>query len=317
MPYHLKKSESIPHGIKRISTEQIDDAVEQLAHGEDRAEAVHEARKDIKKIRGVLRLMKPELQATYSLENARLRNVGRGLSEIRDAAAMIEVFDSLIEKHKADFPGIRRGLEKSKHETEQSIDVATAASEAIAGLHAIRRRAEDWPLRTNGFRALAPGLEASYRRGTKALRRAGKTGTPELFHEFRKCVKEHWYHLRLLEGLWTEPVEGREKSLKELETWLGDDHNLIVLQEKLSKEPDKYGAPEEVGLFLALAAREQQELRANALVLGQRLYEEKPRLFVRSLAKLWDAWQEQPHNLKRVQKKQAGKAPAKAKIAVA
>ena len=35
---------------------------------------------------------------------------------------------------------------------------------------------------------------------------------------------------------------GYEKSLKELEDWLGTDHNLTVLRERVSSEPEFYGA---------------------------------------------------------------------------
>jgi hypothetical protein len=133
---------------------------------------------------------------------------------------------------------------------------------------------------------------------------------PENYHEWRKRVKDHWYHVRLLESLWTEVIQAREASLKNLETWLGDDHNLVVLRDKLSNEPEKYGDADGVHLFLALAGEHQKELRENALSLGQRIYEEKPRQFTQSMSKLWDVWQQQPDSMKEIQKEQR-KAPQK------
>ena len=44
---------------------------------------------------------------------------------------------------------------------------------------------------------------------------------PERCHEWRKRAKDHWYHIRLVEDLWTEVMEGYEKSLKDLETVAG------------------------------------------------------------------------------------------------
>jgi hypothetical protein len=133
---------------------------------------------------------------------------------------------------------------------------------------------------------------------------------PENYHEWRKRVKDHWYHVRLVEDLWTEVLEARESSLKNLETWLGDDHNLVVLCDKLTNEPDKYGEADGVQLFLALAGEHQKELRQNSMSLGQRIYEEKPRQFTQNMSKLWDAWQQQPDNMKEIQKEQR-KAPQK------
>jgi hypothetical protein len=95
--------------------------------------------------------------------------------------------------------------------------------------------------------------------------------------------------MRLLENWWTGPLESRTSSLKDLETWLGDHHNLAVLQEKLEKDPERFGDSEGIKLFAPLAASEQQELARNAISLGLRLYEQKPKQFVRELSKLWEA----------------------------
>src|SRR5438270_8288086 len=98
MPYRLKKKEPAAEGVKRIAAEQIDHASGQLAQDGDPEKAIHEARKSVKKTRALLRL------AEYDAEDKRLRNIGRALSEIRDAAAMIQVFDALVAKKKESFP---------------------------------------------------------------------------------------------------------------------------------------------------------------------------------------------------------------------
>src|SRR5947209_19543153 len=102
MSYRLKRGESVPDGIRRIAQEEIDSAAEQLSNsnGKKRDEAVHEARKSLKKIRGAMRLVQPELGRVYRAENIRMRDLGRQLPQIRDATAIIEVFDGLREKYK-------------------------------------------------------------------------------------------------------------------------------------------------------------------------------------------------------------------------
>ena len=257
MPYRLTKNEPVAKGIKRLAAEQIDYARGQLAQKDGAEKAIHEARKSVKKTRALLRL------GGYDAEDKRLRNIGRALSEVRDAAAMIEVFDALVAKKKESFPGIRRGLVESM----QSVDTEKAMASALTGFDAIRARVSHWPIEDT----LIDGLETSYRRGRKTLNRAKKNGTAQNYHDFRKRVKEHWYHMRLLGSL-----ESRTASLKELEGWLGDHHNLAVLQEKL-------GDSEGIKPFLALAASEQQELARNSISLAKRLYQQKPKQFVHSL----------------------------------
>ena len=63
MAYRLEAGETLPHGLKRIVREQLDDAIAGLrsARGSDAPAAVHNARKDIKKTRSVLRLARDEI----------------------------------------------------------------------------------------------------------------------------------------------------------------------------------------------------------------------------------------------------------------
>lgn len=280
MSYRLKRKEPVPDGIKRLAAEQIDAASSQLASGKNREEAVHEARKCVKKTRGLLSL------ASYQKEDKRLRDIGRALSAIRDATVIVETFDGLLEKHKAtlkkeQLAGVRRELVQAPKSRE-------GIERALTGLRAVRGRIETLPIQTDGFAAVEEGLIASYRRGRKRLRLAEETGDARDFHEFRKSAKEHWYHMRLFEGLWPEPVGARVAALKDLETWLGEHHNLDVLRGKLPKEPQ-----EAIQLFLALVETEQKELERNSISLARRLYEQKPKLFVRDLSKLWDVWHEE------------------------
>jgi CHAD domain-containing protein len=322
MAYRLKKGESISEGVKRIVHEETESAIAELSHAsrKKRDEGIHEARKSIKKIRGLLRMVRPELGRVYRAENTRLGDVGRKLSEIRDATAIIEVFDGLAGKHNSalqhnTFASIRKGLLASKQDMEQHAGISDAVRRAVSALRSIQKRVDGWPLKRDGFQAIAPGLEDRYRRGRKAMAVAQKDDAPENYHEWRKRVKDHWYHVRLLESLWTDVMQAHEQSLHDLETWLGDDHNLVVLRGKLDHAPEDYGDEKTVRLFRTLVAQEQKELREKSLSLGERVYERKPRRFIAEMEKLWDAWQNEPDSMKEEEKEHretAKKQPARA-----
>ena len=327
MAYRLKRSESVPEGIKRVVTGEIDSAAERLQHcgAKNRDQAIHEARKSLKKIRGVLRLVRPELGEKYREENECFRDLGRQLSEMRDAQAIGEVFESLVGHNSRGgemdaFAGIRRGIESAKREKEQATDVERLILTTLDFLGSARERVAGWPLHNDGFTAVAAGLKRTYKRGRRALAKAQRNSNPLTYHAFRKRVKDHWYHIRLLESLWTEAQQARESSLHDLETWLGDDHNLVVLSEQMQNEPDRYGGQQNLARFLALAERYEKELRSNSLALGQRLYEEKPGEFIRRMEKLWNVWHEDPKSMKQIQKDRREsfrKRPAKAAVKTA
>jgi len=130
-------------------------------------------------------------------------------------------------------------------------------------------------------------METAYRRGRAAMAAVRRHPQPEHCHEWRKRVKDHWYHLRLLETRWDAATRARERSLKELETWLGEHHNLEVLSARLAAEAAGGRKPKEAGLCRDLIGELQRELRHKALALGQRLYSETPELFRKQLAQLW------------------------------
>ena len=77
MAYKFKAGESVPESIRRIVTEELESAADELdgAAGAKREEAIHEARKSVKKSRAILRLLRPELGATAKSENKALRKL--------------------------------------------------------------------------------------------------------------------------------------------------------------------------------------------------------------------------------------------------
>jgi CHAD domain-containing protein len=296
MAYRFKAGKSVAENIRRIAAEETADAVKQLGRSgtKQRDEAIHEARKAVKKLRGLLRLVRPCLE-TYGEENRALRDIGRGLSALRDTGAIIETFNSVIKENAAAWKpasaaAIRNGLRAKKREKEKELIPARVMNEARIAIRRFGQRAEKWQLADSGFEMLAPGLHTTYQDGRRAMRLAADAGDPVLFHGWRKRAKDHWYHVRLLNDIWVGTRESRENALHDLETSLGEDHNLVVLCEQLRTEPSRFGGEETVGLFVAAAKAKQKELRQKALEVGARLYEQKPKLLVRDFEEMWDLW---------------------------
>lgn len=299
--YRLKSGEPVPEGIKRVVREEIEAAARHLSGqgAAARDQAIHEARKNLKKIRGVLRLMRGELGEMYRLENPFFRDAGRRLSQYRDAGAMLETFEALRKKYRGELgrgrlASIRRGLLARKEQAEKQGGIEKVLNEMSGVLRRRVLRVRNWPLAADGFGAIAPGLEATFRRGQKAMARTRKHPLPENYHELRKRVKDHWYHVRLMEGVWDGTMPAYERKLKDLETWLGEDHNLVVLQEKLMAEPAFYGREPEIALFVRLIDKYHKELRGNSLALGARIYGERPRQFSGRMRRMWEAGQAKP-----------------------
>src|SRR5689334_3003714 len=103
MSFKLKAGQSPRKGLRRIVKKQIKAAQSELtvSRGKSRDESIHEARKAMKKVRAVLRLVRPHIDsATYRKANAALRDAARPLTQVRDARILIDVVDKLANQYR-------------------------------------------------------------------------------------------------------------------------------------------------------------------------------------------------------------------------
>jgi CHAD domain-containing protein len=295
MGYRLIQDETLPRGLKRIARDEIDSAIAELSSKDPskRDHAVHEARKSIKKLRGLLRMLSPVLGAPAQNDIAALGELGRSLTELRDAAALVETVDMLghhcrDENVLEQLSGLRTRLRRRAKETSQQAEVEGILHQGVINLRHLKRSAATWKLE-DGFELIAPGLKKSYRRGRKALERANEQGTAESFHDLRKRVKDRWYQVRILEGLWSHPAHSTEKALRDLQEDLGDDHNLEELRSFVHAD----------GIaLLDLVEATQKDLRHKALAAAKDLYDRKPGEMVEDLKALWEQWRPSPQRAK-------------------
>lgn len=276
MSYRLDPEEPVGEELKRIVREEIDAALSHIAtdSGTERDKAIHETRKSVKKIRAIIRLLRPRLPKIYARENRRVRAVGRELSTLRDAAAIVETVDELA-GGTSRLRVIRAGLLQAKTDSGNEIKIEEVLRHTAASLNKLKERVGTWPVRNPDVAAFQPAIGKAYRRGRKLLKLARRHPDPAIWHEFRKRVKDHWYHVRLLEEFAPDAYRRREKPLNELETRLGTDHNLVVLTDELMKTPDRFGGEKPVAAAIALIGKYQRKLRKEALALGGALYENK------------------------------------------
>lgn len=297
MSYRLHSDESLEAGLRRIACEQLDLAVGGLEDASlDRHEAIHEARKCCKRLRGLLRLARASLgDDVYGAENASLRDAARRLSDLRDAEALLETFDRLHERFE-DEAGRRRiaplrpALEARRRRLAEDDGTLKRRVSAFRDeLEGVRERVPSWPLSGADFAALAPGLRRTYGRGRKAMRAAYDAPGSARFHDWRKRVKYHRYHLDLLHELWPRQLKGRRKEVKVLGTMLGEEHDLAVLRATLEAETSS-SSTEGAGALLKLARERRAELRAAMRPLGARIFAERPKALPRRYGGYWRAW---------------------------
>lgn len=287
MGFFLKTDELTGDGVRRVLAEVLDDATYQLIDGHrPREERFHQARKQLKKARAVLRLVRPSIgKKIYRRENERLRDCGRALAAARDADVLgktlatlerelpeAEQFEPAVAEWRsqtlASFSHHPSELVRARENLEQ-------ARKAITSLVVEEKRGDE----------IARGATRVYQRGKKGMQLAYLSPSDTSFHEWRKQVKYYRHVLALLRKLSVPSLEATGKVLHELSNLLGEDHDLAVLRQVLDSEKSARAKP----LLEKIAAR-QAELRQKAYPLGIRLFSEPRSDFAERIGVFWKDW---------------------------
>ena len=290
---------NIEAGVRRIAAERIDAALARAPALPD-AGSVHGLRKETKKLRGLLRLVKPRFKGFARAESA-LRRSASQLALVRDAEVRIVTFDSLVA---AEDPSARlndpaalravRAILAGDVESLRDPAHLAAATEVLRDtLVQLRSEIDDWKIKGHGFEVLSEGLSATWRRAQRDQRGAERSFKGAFdagpFHDWRRSVKHHWYQARLLYPLWPEMMAPHIAAADALGELLGDHNDLDVLVHRLAQDMPEGLVPAAAALSELAQARRRQ-LAGRALLLGRRLLADRPEALVARWGRWWVLW---------------------------
>jgi CHAD domain-containing protein len=299
MAFRLKPDKSVSSEIRRIVLRQLETAISELKSvgNPESDEAIHDARRRVKKIRAVIRLVRPVLNQSSVAVDKDLRDVSHLLAPVADGQGVIATLDQLARRYQDLLPprvvaSIRAGLVDRGARADRQAWTEHVLQKAAGALRAERRHVKEWRLRADGFHAIAPGLEQSVRRARNAMMQAWARPDAAHYHAWRRYVKDHWFHVRLLEGPCANRLASEQRRLEALDGMLGEYHNLLLLRHVLATESRV--SRQQTTRCLRIVSSYQHVLRQHAQSLGARIYAEKPRRFVRRVKQLWGPAPQQP-----------------------
>lgn len=229
--------------------------------GRDPAWVIHEVRKDLKRVRALLRLVEPAVR-TRPLERDSAA-AARELSGLRDADALLETVDRLAPRVTSTeaaeaLAGVRSRLVRQRSRFGESGLPVEVVGPVAARLKDVAARLEDVSFEGVGADRLDEGLAKSRARAARAWRRVAKKSSATRIHEFRKAVKRELYQRELC----GRPFNRMDRAmLKKLSEVLGELQDLTVLRQALETEGAWQGPVRE----LAREARAELKGRAGRL----------------------------------------------------
>jgi CHAD domain-containing protein len=269
----LHRRESLEEAFRRIAGDQLTRAATALTTQELPAEErVHEARKRFKESRALMRLYRFALGDSFAERNRWYRDAGRALSAYRDASANV----TAVETIDGDATGPLRELVRERRDALYADPAALdeAVRELLTRFAAERLLVHDVALR-DVEEAVQRGLASAISAARKAMTAAYDSGSDAEFHEWRKRVKDQWYHARLFERVWPKLMKVHEAALHELSDLLGLHHDLTVVRGLAGDDRSE-----------VISAR-QQAITAKARPIAEKVYAARPRDRARELMALW------------------------------
>jgi CHAD domain-containing protein len=319
MAFKFEIQETLLKAIPRVARERIDRVIESLSEKpQPSAESIHEARKNLKSLRALLRLARGSIDEEIRVrENLFFRDAGRSLSTIREPQALLEALEFFTKRRRGNSgsstpkqTSIRAFTEKARREIERDLINGVppgTLKNLLNGLREARRRTGLWLAGVGSGQEneweifVGNGLRQTYRKAKNLVWQfeviGYETADDKDWHELRKICKALGYQLRLLKPIWPGMVVALGDQIDQLTDRLGDANDLSILRGKILSQPydpsEAHRSGETRRFFLQTLDRRKQKLHSEAFSLARLIYTEKASQFERRFRGYWQIWRSQ------------------------
>lgn len=286
MAYVIRDKSAIGAEVRRVLDEQIGRAHGLLAdwrsHPRDH---VHQARQAFKRIRALLRLIRPGARYVCCVENLQFRELGRSLAYARDSEAVVDALGLLEGRVSGPLAHesllmLRHGLEqRAQRERDCGLhDLQGRIDRACEALAAAAQRVPHMPLEDLRRRHLRRGAGQALRRCARGFEAAQGSREAEAFHAWRRDIKYAWFHTRLLADLMPRWAQFHGACLGRLAEALGHYQDLCVLDRLLMSQVDELNIDVHLRSIRNALRDARTDMADKALVLGAGIQAEPPQL---------------------------------------
>ncbi|MCB0807416.1 MAG: CHAD domain-containing protein [Bacteroidales bacterium] len=288
MSYKLNLHYSLDSEIKRIILDITDDSLKHLARGNNTEETIHEIRKNMKKARGAVRLVRDIIgKEKYGDMNVFFRDTAREVSKLRDSYVMIQTMKTLRNhlnnQSVESIEIILDKLEAHYYYVKSTLETQHIESRLRQRLVQIPEETESIFINNYKGEDLESGLKRVYQRGFKADKIAFQDRSDNNLHEMRKRVKYLWYHIRLLKESWPGVMKSFGSEIHQLANLLGVDHDLSVFRKNIKKYVSNGNEKELIEKLVEIILLKRSRIQDDAFVLSAKIYAEKPGQFTQRI----------------------------------
>jgi CHAD domain-containing protein len=289
----LRSRESFSVGIKRILIHLHHDAARLITSKSRIHLSVHEVRTHIKKIRGILRLIRHEIgEEQYKTLNSFYRELGSEVAPVRDDTSQIELLQGMSKKIKSE--ALRKSIIKSVDKISIKRKAHFADFMAEDKDQIIRQKfldqvtvIENLDIEGNPKIIIKKSLKKIYQEARSSMYASLKSRSNEDYHNWRKQAKYLTYHMMLLRKAWPSYFKTYSDEMGKLSAILGEIHDLFLFRDHL-REGALSGLDKELKKLLQRKIYKTHKLLfKRAQLLGAKIFGESGNRFADLLYTLW------------------------------
>ena len=296
MPMHLfsiTNNEEISVAAHRVLSEQYNLIIDACSNQDSPHESIHDTRKSYKRIRAVLRLIKPDISAeVYDREKRLLRELSGKFANARNLHVFAEEFDTIMKAGILKLPATTENEIKSffKEREEETLKILLDLNlfEVVGKKNEeARDRVAAVDFSSLGPHTIYKGVSNVFAWGQKQMIHSQQFPTDDNLHEMRKRMKALMYLVRLIKDVSPDFFNGYYKGLKSASLALGEDHNMAEMLNYIDTIGDEILPEEEKKRIHEYITSQRQQIQVDVWPLIAKLYTGQADEFSKRIKAYW------------------------------
>ena len=290
----IKEREYFEEGIFRVLDKLHSDSAKFITSTKRQHFHIHEVRTNIKKIRGLLRLLRHEIgEDSYNEMNGCYRELAMEIAPLRDDTSQIELLqeikvklrnaaiakalDKIISQHRRNRKTAFNRLKESGHD-EDIKQMILSLQQMIHSL-SFTGDPEFFILKS---------LQHVYKSARGAFETTEFLNDKEIYHYWRKQVKYLTYHLMLLNQAWPNSIRAYVSDLSLLGSTLGKLHDLDLFHEAVKSKDVSIADKDSRKKLMQYLNNRRFVLRKRVRALGEQCFVESSEAFALRIFNNWE-----------------------------
>lgn len=257
-------------------------------------EQFKEARKSLKRVRSVLRLLRDSIsEDQFKSEERHIKDLSKAFRPVRNACVTEEVLTKLLVAHKTLIaPADAKEILAVLGAHTQNILLAAFNEDktlrsTLGDLQAALERIPRLEIKGSLKESAIQGIKRSYRANWEDFESCHESNFPEIWVSWRKNINFLATEVDLVKGHLTGEIRDWNEKVHQLSDCLGEHQDLLFLEEEAAEIKSLFENRKLFKSLIELSIERRKELRKQVRKEAKHLFLASPKEFIQTLSSTW------------------------------